>query len=103
MVEEPVLRPPEEVPHGRANGAAPLLQHRPDRAVLLANRNPSGPAAMTASVRVGHGPLPIGERCSCGPRAAVRELRVRGRVDRPGGKAYVEAVEDGRRVHFAAR
>ena len=46
MVEEFILEPAEESLHRRVVRAAPLLRHRPGQVVLLADRDPSGPAVM---------------------------------------------------------
>lgn len=84
MVEELVLEPSEEALHRRAVGAAPLLRHRPDQAVPVANRNPPGPAVVASAVGVGRQPLPFGKSLARGLEAGVGEPRVRARPYRPG-------------------
>ena len=58
---------------------------------------------MAPAIGTGHGALVLAERAACGLEAAVGELRVRARADRPGGQGAVEAVEDRGQVHLAAR
>lgn len=77
MVEELVLKPPEEALHRRVVGAAPLLRHRPDQEVLLADRDPPRPAVVASSIGVGHRALPFGKRPARGLEAGVGELCVR--------------------------
>ena len=103
MVEEFILEPAKESLHRRVVRAAPLLRHRPGQVVFLADRDPSRPAVMAPAIGVRDGTLPFGKRAACGLEAAVGELRVRARADRPGGQAAVEAVEDRGQVHLAAR
>ncbi len=103
MVEESILEPAKESLHRRVVRASPLPRHRPGQVVLLAYGYPSGPAVMAPAVGMGHGALALAERAACGLEAAVGELCVRARADRPGGQAAVEAVEDRGQVHLAAR
>ena len=103
MVEELVLKPPEEALHRRVVGAAPLLRHRPDQEILLADRNPPRPAIVASSIGVGHRALPFGKPPARGLEAGVGELCVRARPYRPGSQPSVEAVEDGREVDLAVR
>ena len=80
-----VLEPAEESLHRRVVRAAPLLRHRPGQVVLLAYGYPSGPAVAAPAIGTGHGALAFAERAACGLEAAVGELRVRARADRPRG------------------
>lgn len=64
--------------------AALLLRRRPDQAVPVADRDPSGPAAAAPAVGAGHRPPPLGKSPARCPEAGAGEPRVRARPHRPG-------------------
>ena len=103
MVEEFILEPAEESLHRRVVRAAPLLRHRPGQVVLFADRYPARPTVMATAIGMGHGAPALAKSAACGLEAAVGELRVRARADRPGGQPAVEAVENRGQVHLAVR
>lgn len=82
-----VLQTAEEALASRVVRAAALPRHGPGQAVSLAYADPAGPSVMASPVRVADRALARGERPACGLEAAVGELRVRARADRPAIQA----------------
>ena len=97
-VEELALEPAEEPLARRVVRRAPLRRHRAREPVLLAYRDPAGPAVVPAAVGVDPGRLARRQRRAGAREARVRQLRVGRGGDRPRRQAAVEAVQHGREV-----